>query len=100
MGEGTATVYKAYCKRHMKDTWHISGYYQGGHDGVDICLDCAADIAHYLIHNNPKTEFIVENSAVNALISGLGSSHETFRENGLKLYNDLILRTHYINSMS
>jgi putative transposase len=32
------------------------------------------------------------NSAVNTLISGLGSSHETFRENGLKLYNDRAIR--------
>jgi hypothetical protein len=61
MGEGTASVYRARCKRHMKDTWHISGYNQGGHDSVDICLDCAADIEHYFRYN-PKTEVIVEKS--------------------------------------
>lgn len=54
MGEGTASVYKSHCKKHLKDTWHISGYNQGGHDSVDLCLECAADIERYLRYDHNK----------------------------------------------
>jgi len=54
MGEGTASTYKKFCSIHNEETWHISGYNQGGHDGMDICLDCAADIHYYFRHEHKE----------------------------------------------
>jgi hypothetical protein len=47
MGEGTAELTEVDCKIHGKQKG-IYGYNQGGHDGVDICIQCCKEITAYL----------------------------------------------------
>jgi hypothetical protein len=42
-GEGPAEVETRTCEFHGKAP-HISGYNQGGHDGMSICLLCCQEI--------------------------------------------------------
>ena len=54
MGDGTASAYLKFCEVHGGERWHISGYNQGGNDGMDICLDCAAEIQYYFRYEHKE----------------------------------------------
>jgi hypothetical protein len=47
MGEGTAELIECHCEIHGK-TKAISGYNQGGHDSMFVCLKCCKEIIAFL----------------------------------------------------
>ena len=47
MGEGPASLYESECKIHGRIHF-IYGSNQGGHDGMDVCLKCCAEIQKHL----------------------------------------------------
>lgn len=46
-GEGAVDIFKSLCNIHG-ETYFISGYNQGGHDSVSICLKCCSEIYNNL----------------------------------------------------
>jgi hypothetical protein len=59
MGEGAGEIIDGSCEHHG-NTKFLSGYNQGGHDSVSVCLECCREIANKLLSKKMHDESVVQ----------------------------------------
>ena len=86
MGEGTGEVIEGRCEHHGL-TKFLSGYNQGGHDSVAVCLECCREIANKLLPKKMHDESVVQ-WAYRAGMAEVGVAFLT-NKNGMPMIGDV-----------